>query len=57
MPGVESDNLDEEHVIADSLGEISNAYNITPQNSTLIDTGIKHIWKSLFVTPVVVRIL
>ena len=35
VPGVESKNLDEGHVIADSLGGVSNAYNITPQNSTL----------------------
>lgn len=35
VPGVESDTLDEGHVIADSLGGVSNAYNITPQNSTL----------------------
>jgi len=35
VPGVESNNLDEGHVIADSLGGVSNAYNITPQNSTL----------------------
>ncbi|MGM9948488.1 MAG: DNA/RNA non-specific endonuclease, partial [Lysinibacillus sp.] len=35
VPGVESDKLDEGHVIADSLGGVSNAYNITPQNSTL----------------------
>mgnify|MGYP001224196261 FL=1 len=35
VPGVESDNLDEGHVIADSLGGVSNAYNITPQESTL----------------------
>nr|WP_144927318.1 DNA/RNA non-specific endonuclease [Paenibacillus bovis] len=35
VPGVESDVLDEGHVIADSLGGVSNAYNITPQNSTL----------------------
>ena len=35
VPGVESDSLDEGHVIADSLGGVSNAYNITPQNSTL----------------------
>lgn len=35
VPGVESANLDEGHVIADSLGGVSNAYNITPQNSTL----------------------
>ena len=35
VPGVESKDLDEGHVIADSLGGVSNAYNITPQNSTL----------------------
>ena len=35
VPGVESKYLDEGHVIADSLGGVSNAYNITPQNSTL----------------------
>ena len=35
VPGVESKYLDEGHIIADSLGGVSNAYNITPQNSTL----------------------
>lgn len=35
VDGVESSTLDEGHVIADSLGGVSNAYNITPQNSTL----------------------
>lgn len=35
VPGVESDHLDEGHIIADSLGGVSNAYNITPQDSTL----------------------
>lgn len=35
VPGVERKDLDEGHVIADSLGGVSNAYNITPQNSTL----------------------
>ncbi|WP_346962288.1 DNA/RNA non-specific endonuclease [Clostridium sp.] len=35
VPGVESKTLDEGHAIADSLGGVSNAYNITPQNSTL----------------------
>ena len=35
VPGVESKYLDQGHVIADSLGGVSNAYNITPQNSTL----------------------
>ncbi|MEI5909152.1 DNA/RNA non-specific endonuclease [Bacillus spongiae] len=35
VPGVESDVLDEGHIIADSLGGVSNAYNITPQDSNL----------------------
>ncbi|QTC41492.1 DNA/RNA non-specific endonuclease [Bacillus sp. V3] len=35
VPGVESDVLDEGHIIADSLGGVSNPYNITPQDSTL----------------------
>lgn len=35
VPGVEHKDLDEGHVIADSLGGVSNAYNITPQDSTL----------------------
>ncbi|MGP4060030.1 DNA/RNA non-specific endonuclease [Halobacillus sp. H74] len=35
VSGVESDVLDEGHVIADSLGGVSNAYNITPQEITL----------------------
>ncbi|WP_053363433.1 DNA/RNA non-specific endonuclease [Bacillus sp. FJAT-27251] len=35
VPGVESEVLDEGHVIADSLGGVANAYNITPQDSTL----------------------
>lgn len=35
VPGTEAVDLDEGHVIADSLGGVSNAYNITPQNSTL----------------------
>lgn len=39
VPGVESSTLDEGHVIADSLGGVSNAYNITPQNSTLNRSG------------------
>ncbi|OON94367.1 MAG: hypothetical protein ATN31_03545 [Candidatus Epulonipiscioides saccharophilum] len=33
VPGTESPTLDEGHVIADSLGGVSNAYNITPQDS------------------------
>lgn len=39
VPGVEASDLDEGHVIADSLGGVSNAYNITPQNSTLNRSG------------------
>lgn len=35
VPGVENSNFDEGHVIADSLGGVSNAYNITPQDSVL----------------------
>jgi len=35
VPGTEQKDLDKGHVIADSLGGVSNAYNITPQNSTL----------------------
>lgn len=35
VDGVEADDLDEGHVIADSLGGVSNAYNITPQDSNL----------------------
>jgi hypothetical protein len=35
VPGVESPVLDEGHIIADSLGGVSNAYNINPQDSTL----------------------
>ncbi|MBF4694298.1 DNA/RNA non-specific endonuclease [Fusibacter ferrireducens] len=35
VPGTERPYLDQGHVIADSLGGVSNAYNITPQDSTL----------------------
>lgn len=35
VPGTEKQDLDEGHVIADSLGGVSNAYNITPQDSIL----------------------
>lgn len=35
VPGTELVNYDQGHVIADSLGGVSNAYNITPQESTL----------------------
>lgn len=39
VSGVESSQFDEGHIIADSLGGVSNAYNITPQDSTLNRTG------------------
>ena len=35
VPGTERKDMDKGHVIADSLGGVSNAYNITPQNSIL----------------------
>ncbi len=35
VPGTERVGLDQGHVIADSLGGVSNAYNITPQDSIL----------------------
>lgn len=35
VSGRENSNLDQGHVIADSLGGVSNAYNITPQDSVL----------------------
>lgn len=35
VPGTELANYDQGHIIADSLGGVSNAYNITPQDSTL----------------------
>ena len=35
VPGTELSNYDQGHVIADSLGGASNAYNITPQDSTM----------------------
>lgn len=35
VSGTERNDLDQGHVIADSLGGVSNAYNITPQDSVL----------------------
>ena len=35
VPGTERSDLDQGHIIADSLGGVANAYNITPQDSTL----------------------
>lgn len=39
VPGIEDPDLDEGHMIADSLGGESNAYNITPQDSYLNRRG------------------
>ncbi len=39
VPGTELADYDEGHVIADSLGGVSNAYNITPQQSVLNRNG------------------
>lgn len=39
VKGTEASDLDEGHVIADSLGGVSNSYNITPQNSYLNQKG------------------
>ena len=46
VPGVERDDLDEGHIIADSLGGVSNAYNITPQEVRSTDMVIRLIWKT-----------
>lgn len=35
VPGTEASDMDEGHLIADSLGGVSNAYNITPQYYTV----------------------
>lgn len=35
VPGTEREDMDKGHIIADSMGGVSNAYNITPQESTL----------------------
>ena len=35
VPGTEHPDLDQGHIIADSLGGVANAYNITPQDSIL----------------------
>lgn len=39
VPGTEQPDLDQGHVIADSLGGASNAYNITPQKSNVNRQG------------------
>lgn len=42
VSGVEKSNLDEGHAIADSLGGVSNSYNITPQDSKLNRSGAQY---------------
>lgn len=39
VPGTERKDMDQGHVIADSLGGVSNAYNITPQDSVMNRSG------------------
>jgi len=39
VPGCERSDLDQGHIIADSMGGVSNAYNITPQNYILNRNG------------------
>lgn len=39
VPGVKKDVYDRGHVIADALGGVSNAYNITPEDSYLNRSG------------------
>ncbi len=41
VEGVQASDLDEGHIIADSLGGVSNAYNITPQNSEVNRYGVQ----------------
>ncbi len=41
VEGTESSQYDQGHVIADSLGGVSNAYNITPQESNLNRHGLQ----------------
>lgn len=43
VPGTESSNYDQGHVIGDALGGTSNAYNITPQLSYLNQTEINNL--------------
>lgn len=43
VPGTESSNYDQGHVIGDALGGVSNAYNITPQLSYLNQTEINNL--------------
>lgn len=43
VPGTELSNFDEGHIIADSLGGSSNAYNIVPQESNLNRYGTQAV--------------
>lgn len=47
VKGTEDKNLDEGHVIADSLGGVSNSYNITPQDSYLNRQGEQYQMEEL----------
>ncbi|WOO89470.1 DNA/RNA non-specific endonuclease [Mollicutes bacterium LVI A0078] len=47
VKGTEDINLDEGHIIADSLGGVSNSYNITPQDSYLNQEGQQYQMEEL----------
>ncbi len=47
VKGTEDINFDEGHVIADSLGGVSNSYNITPQDSYLNQHGEQYQMEEL----------
>lgn len=47
VKGTEDSELDEGHVIADSLGGVSNSYNITPQDSYLNQYGEQYQMEEL----------
>ena len=47
VSGTERYDLDEGHVIADSLGGVANAYNITPQDSELNREGAQYQMEEL----------
>ncbi len=46
VKGTELDNYDEGHIIADSLGGVSNAYNITPEDAYINRFGEQAIFES-----------
>lgn len=50
VKGTESKTLDEGHVIADSLGGSSNAYNITPQSSFVNREGSQYKLEQEFIS-------